>query len=212
MKKLILSTFGIFLVVIMAKGQTFGELTWQKKKIPALITEVPQSAATTLSAISNKLAQKGYKPVSQRGALQYRGVQLPEIGLENYDLVIKVDKKGSKRNESSVVHFAISRGNDNYITTTDDPALVERIRSFGAYFPIWASEQSLEEDILKQENTLKAAEKRLSDLEKESAALEKRKAKLEEEIQVNKRNIERQRIEVDNQRKALDTLRAKRMN
>lgn len=212
MKILITLLFLLFVGTGNLFAQFFGEMDWQKKKIPALITEVPQPADITLAAISNKLAQRGYKPSSQKGALQYKGIQLAEIGLENYDLVIRVDKKGRRSSETSVVYFAISRGNENFITGTDDPALIERIKAFGTNFVPWATEQSLEVGIQKQEQSVNSAEKRLSDLESESSNLEKRKAKLEEDIQTNKRNIERQKAEVENQKKALEVLRAKRKN
>lgn len=191
-------------------GQFFGEMDWQHKKIPALIIDVQQPVVVTRSAITNKLEQRGYKPVSQRGTLQYKGIQLAEIGAGQYDLLIGIDKNGRRSYETSIVKLSVSKGNQNFVTATDDPALIERMKSFASHLGSWAAAQSLELNIQKQEDALKAAEKRMSDLETESLNLEKRKARIEEDIQTNKHNKERQKAEVENQKKVLEVLRAKR--
>lgn len=192
-------------------GQFFGEMDWQQKKIPAFIIDVQQPVAVTRSAITNKLEQRGYKPLLQRGTLQYKGIQLPEIGNGQYDLLIRIAKNRRRSIETSHVQLAVSSGNQNFITATDDPALVERMKSFASQLDSWAAAQSLELHIQKQEDALKAAEKRMSDLETESLHLEKRKARIEEDIQSNKHHKERQKAEVENQKKVLEVLRAKRV-
>ncbi|HMO31623.1 MAG TPA: hypothetical protein PKE63_02750 [Lacibacter sp.] len=194
----------------LVQAQFFGEMDWQKKKYPSVITEVNQPVAITTAAIQNKFTQMGLKGRSEKGALVYKGIQIAEIGAETYDVVVKVDKKGKKSNETSVVHFAVSRGNENYITGTDDPELVNRIKAYTGNFQPWASEQSLLVDIQKQEDAVKSAEKKLKDLEDEASSLQRRKQKLEDDIKENGKNIEKQRAEIENQRKALDVLRSKK--
>ena len=51
MKKQLLVLIALFSVAVSVKAQNFGELEVQKKKIPALMTEIPYAASVTEDAI-----------------------------------------------------------------------------------------------------------------------------------------------------------------
>jgi hypothetical protein len=200
----------IFLCAHNGYTQFFGELEWQKKNIPAVLTEVPQTASVTEDAIKIKFAQLGYSPRTEKGALLYKGIRLSEIGNETYDLVIKVDRKGRRDKEASIVYFALSLGNENYVGSNGDPTLTANMRTYCTRFLPWAEAQALEVEIQEQEEQLKSAEKKLENYKEESETLEKRRQKLEEDIKNNKENIEKQKREVDNQKKAVEVLKTRR--
>jgi hypothetical protein len=210
MKKQIYTLLASLLVTMYASAQTFGELEIQKKKIPAVITEIPYTASVTEDAIRQKFSQMGYSAKESKGVYTYKAVRLPEITEETFDLLLKVERKSRKEKDESNVYFVVSRGYENYVKPTDDAVLISKIKQYCLGFIPLAEAQSLEVEIKGQEDKVKSNEKKLRDYEDESGSLEKKKKKLEDDIEENKKNIEKQKGEVENQRKALDILRAKR--
>ncbi len=192
------------------KAQSFGELEVQKKKIPALITEIPYSASVTEDAIRQKFSQMGYSSKESKGVHTYKGIRIPDISEETFDVMLKVERKSRKEKDESNVYFIVSRGYENYVKSTDDAAFLERIKQYCRSFIPLAEAQALEVEIKGQEDKVKSTEKKLKDYEDEANSLEKRMKKLQDDIEENKKNIEKQKSEVENQKKALDVLRAKR--
>jgi hypothetical protein len=212
MKKILLFVVLVFISFNVSMAQTFGEMEWQKKKIPAVVTEIPQKASVTEDAIRNKLTQLGYIGKESKGVIVYKGVRITEISNDTYDIALKVERKSRKEKDESVVYFAVSRGYENYIKADDDAVLVSKIKQYCLNFLPWAEAQALEEDIKDQEDKVKSTENKLKDFNDEADTLQKRKKKLEDDIEENKKNIEKQKNEVETQRKALDVLKNKRKN
>jgi hypothetical protein len=208
MKKLT-AVFALFLFIQHSFGQTYGDLEWQKTKIPATIIEIPQSASVTEDAIKQKLTQLGYSGKESKGVTVYKGVLLQQISADLIDLYLKVERKGKKDREECTVYFAVAKVN-SFIKPGGDAAMVAGINSYIANFPVWAEAEALERDINNAEDVLKSAEKKNTDLVDESESLQKRKKKLEDDIEENRKNIEKQKAEVENKRRALDILKAKR--
>src|SRR5687767_6794231 len=82
MKKQIYTLLASLLVTMYAGAQVYGELEWQKKKIPAMITEVPYTASVTEDAIRQKFSQMGYSAKESKGVYTYKAVRIPEISDE----------------------------------------------------------------------------------------------------------------------------------
>lgn len=210
MKKVIFLLTVLFLFLFNVKAQNFGELEWQKKKIPAVITEVPQSASVTEDAIKQKLSQLGYNGKETKGIYVYKGIRIPDISEETFDVLVSIDRKSRKEKDASVVYFAISRGYENYVKADDDPVLISKIKQYCLNFLPWAEAQALEVDIKSQEDKVKSTEKKLQDYQDDSESLQKKLKKVQDDIEENKKNIEKQKTEVENQRKALEILKGKR--
>lgn len=210
MKKQLLVLIALFSVAVSVKAQNFGELEVQKKKIPALMTEIPYTASVTEDAIRQKFSQMGYSAKESKGVYTYKTVRIPEIMEEAFDLILKVERKSRKEKDESIVYFVVTRANENYVKATDDAVLIAKIKQYCLGFIALAEAQSLEVEIKGQEDKVKSTEKKLKDYEDESSSLEKRLKKLQDDIEENKKNIEKQKAEVENQKKALDVLRAKR--
>ena len=210
MKKLAV-VFSIMFFVQQTFSQTFGELEWQKIKMPATIVEVPQSASVTEAAIKQKFIQQGFTGKESKGVTVYKGVRLPQISTELIDVYVKVERKGKKDREESLVYFVIAKGDGTFIKPgVSDAIVVTSVSNYSSNFSVWAEAEALERDIKASEEGLKSAEKKGTDLQDESESLVKRKKKLEDDIEDNRKNIEKQKVEVENKRRALDLLRAKR--
>lgn len=210
MKKQIYTLLACLLVTMYAGAQAYGELEWQKKKIPAMILEVPYAASVTEDAIRQKFSQMGYSAKESKGVYTYKAVRIPEISDETFDVLLKVERKSRKEKDESNVYFIISRGYENYVKGTDDPVFISKIKQYCLGFIPLAEAQALEVEIKDQEDKVKSNEKKLRDYEDESGSLERKMKKLQDDIEENKKNIEKQKGEVENQKKALDILRARR--
>lgn len=209
MKKLTLLA-ALTVSFLFTKAQSFGELEWQKTKIPAIVLEIPQTASVSQDAIVKKLAQLGYNGKESKGVVVYKGIRITEISSEPLDIYVSVDRKSRKEKDASTVYFAVSGAPGQFVKAGDDAILIQKINTYVNNFPAWAEAEALERDIKDQEDKLKSVEKKAADLQDESENLQKRLKKLNEDIEQNKKDIEKQKSEVENQRKALDILRAKR--
>ena len=209
MKKLFI-LFAFSISYIWCLAQSFGELEWQKTKIPAIILEVPQTASVTQDAIVKKLSQMGYNGKETKDVIFYKGIRINEISSEPLDIYLSVDRKSRKEKDACTVYFAVSGAPGQFVKAGDDAILLQKINAYVNNFPVWAEAEALERDIKDQEDKLKNAEKKATDLQDESESLQRRLKKLNEDIEQNKKDIEKQKSEVENQRKALDVLKAKR--
>ncbi len=210
MKKITLLLTALFVFFIGSQAQNFGELEWQKKKIPAVLTEVPQSASITEDAIKQKLSQLGYNGKETKGVYVFKAIRIPEISDETFDVLLSIERKSRKEKDASIVYFAVSRGYENYVKADGDPILVSKIKQYCLNFLPWAEAQALEVDIKNQEDKVKSSEKKLQDYQDDSESLQKKLKKLQDDIEENKKNIEKQKADVENQRKALEILKGKR--
>ncbi|MBX9784862.1 MAG: hypothetical protein K2X48_16350 [Chitinophagaceae bacterium] len=198
--------------VLVTNAQSFGELEWQKTKIPAVALEIPQTSSVTQDAIVKKLAQLGYNGKESKGVVVYKGIRITEISSEPLDIYLSVDRKSRKEKDASTVYFAVSGAPGQFVKAGDDAILIQKINAYVNNFPAWAEAEALERDIKDQEYRVKSAEKKASDLQNDSDNLQKRLKKLQDDIEENKKNIEKQKTEMENQRKALDILKARRKN
>jgi hypothetical protein len=210
MKKMNIAFFLCLLVCSFSYAQNFGELEWQKKKIPAVVTEIPHTPSVTEDAIKAKLTQLGYNGKETKGVYVYKAIRIPEISNETFDVLLRVERKSRKAKDESTVYFAVSRGYENYIKQGDDAEIVANIKKYCLNFLPWAEAQALEVEIKDQEDKVKSVEGKLKDYNEESESLQKKMKKLEQDIEDNKKNIEKQKTEVEAQKKALEVLRAKR--
>lgn len=210
MKKLTV-VFALILFMQQSFSQTFGDLEWQKIKLPATIVEVPQSVSVTEAAIKQKFTQLGFTGKESKGVTVYKGVRMPQISTDMVDVYLKVERKGKKDREECLVYFAVAKANGTFVKPgVSDAAIVASVNNYTSNFSPWAEAEALERDIKYSEDGLKSAEKKNTDLQDESESLQKKKKKLEDDIEENRKNFEKQKIEVENKRRALDILRAKR--
>jgi hypothetical protein len=209
MKKIVITAL-LFVSMYAVQAQNFGELEWQKKKIPAVLIEVPQTESATEAAILQKWKQLGYTGKQTKGVYELKGIKLMDISPDVIDVYLKVERKSRREKDASVVYFIVSRGYENYVKVTDNAEFVKRIKDYTLNFAPWASAEALEREIAAQEEKLKSAEKNVSDLISEADSLQKKLAKLQQDIEDNKSNIEKKRQEVESERKVLELLKEKR--
>ena len=91
---------------------------YQGSKQPAIEFDVPFPEKTVNKSIDNYFENKGYKGKDASGYLTYKGVRLPELGPDYYDLYFKTDKKSRKEKDATTVTMLISAGYSKFIGDT----------------------------------------------------------------------------------------------
>jgi len=209
MKNLI-TLLALLLTGLVSYCQSFEEIDWQGKKVPAYTVDVYQNTDITEAAIKEKFMQMGYNPKISKGVLSYKLIKIAEIDNDPYDVLIRVDKKNRQSKDASVVYFSMAKDYDQYVRSSSDSELLSKIKTFTARFNEWATERALDMEIKEQESRIKSAEKKLKDLEDEKENVAEKIKKLEDRRKDNLKEIEKQKIEVESQHKALKLLQGKR--
>jgi hypothetical protein len=181
---------------------------YQKMMQPALQVDIPYPEKTVMNALVEKLEKLGYKGKETKGFYTFKGVRLPELGSEAYDLYFKTERKSRREKDATLLTMLISSGYEKFLGSTD--SIVEKAKIFLVNQIPQAEAYDLEMQITEQDNVQKKADKRLKDLVEDNESLVKRKEKLEQEIADNLKKQEEQRAEIEKQTQIGNTLKGKR--
>lgn len=185
-------------------------IDFQKNSREALENEMGYSQNSVIGAIDESMAKLGYKGKADKEFVVYRGVALPELGGGAYDLYYTVDKKSGKDHEFSLIRMMISKGDKNFITSSSDPGIMGKAKTYLDSLQNMVSVYDYEQKVLAQAEMVKKQEKKLKNLLEESTDLEKKRRKVEEQITENNRAQQSQQQELENQRKILETMKGTR--
>ena len=204
----------LFLSILICSGafaQTHTVMVdYQKVSREALTNEIYFAEKTVSNAIEESMDKIGAKGKSSKGYTVYKGVKLPELGSDSYDLYFSVDRKSKKEKEISAVTLMISKGDDNFITASSDAGLMAKAKAYLDNLWDMVAVYDLEQQISLQEDLVKKNEKKANNFIEDAADLEKKKKKVEQDIVDNKKAQVSQQEEVENQKKILETLKSKR--
>jgi hypothetical protein len=211
MKKFILSCCVLFMSVVAVAQQAFeGKTKFKKNEIAAIVCEMQGERKLTEKAIVDNLEAKYGKSKSEKDFNVFKGVKIPELGPDTYDIYVLVEKKSKKEDDKSLVYVAISMGNENFVSSAANLALMENAKKFTQSMLPWVAAADLERQIKNQEEEVKKAERKHSNSVEDGQDLEKRKAKIEKEIEENKRDQETKKSEAEKQKQILEALKSKR--
>ncbi|MFT3704226.1 MAG: hypothetical protein QM802_17795 [Agriterribacter sp.] len=208
-KYLFLFVFYMLSVASVNAQTTDNEVEFNKIKRPVKTIEVKQEADIVEEAVKNKMVKAGYKSTETKGWLVFKNVDDREISAEVCDLYVKVEKKSKKEKETSLVHFFLTKPNDN-ATPVELAGSMLASEGFQGQVSANADATKLEKDIAEQEDATKKAQKKLDDLVKDQASMEKKIKNLQDDLEQNKSKQQTQTQEVENQRKILEQLKSKR--
>jgi hypothetical protein len=200
--------FFVFGIAFMTntQAQSFENIDWQGKKVPAMTIDVYQNSQVTEEAIKELFEKMGYYAKVSKGIFSYKSIKIKDIDNEPYDVLVKVERKNKQEKDASVVYMAMAKDYDNYVKHSSDKHLISDMKSFMSTFQTSANEKALLLAVKEQEGKAKNAEKKLSTLKEEKTNIENKIKKLEERKLENIKEIEKQEQEVENQNKALKLL------
>lgn len=206
-----------FLLLIICPFYSFSfaqahsiKVDYQKVSRPALENDVPFPSKTVENALEDTFSKMGYKGTSSKGFTVYKGVHLPELGPDAYDIYFMVDKKSRKDKENSTVTMMVSKGFDAFISESSDGVVFGKAKTYLDSLRNMLASFDLEQQIAAQEEEVKSAEKKNTNLQDDAKELEKKKRKLEEQLADNIKDQEKQVKELEKQKQILDVMKTKR--
>ncbi len=173
---------------------------------PSVVYEFAFPEKTVEKAVDDKMEKLGYKGKQSKGFVVYNGVTLSELGNQPLDMYFKFDG----RRENTTVYLMLSKGNENFISESDDASTIDNAKSFMQTLIPGIEAYDLEQQIAKQENDFKKAEKRYQKLVNDADDLQKAKIKIEGKIEENPKDQKDQQAEIEKQRQIFETLKSKR--
>jgi murein L,D-transpeptidase YcbB/YkuD len=209
----------LLLVSLQASAQTINTaIKYDKENKQGLMLYLPYSQEVAEGTILTKLKEIGFDPETKgsllwkqnkvNGFYVFKGVSLQGASPQIVDLYFKVDRRGSKKDNQSVMYLLTSRGGENFITETSDAAAHTAAQNFLNSFTTETAAYKHTLDVQAQEEAIKKAEKRLSDLQNEEGEMTKRLNKLQDDLRKNKEAQESQKTTLEGERKKLEEMRA----
>lgn len=180
-----------------ASAQSVGtSLKFNKADRPALMLYLPYNQDVAEGTILTKLKEIGFEPETKGslfwkqnkvdGFYVYKGVVLKGEKNELVDLYFKVDRRGSKKDNQSVIYMMTSKGAENFITDASEPGVYTQAQTFLNGFVTNTAEFKHTLDIKTQEETVKKSEKKLKDLMDDESDMNNKITKLQEEVKKNR--------------------------
>ena len=210
MKKLINILFFTLFVSVTANSQAhYVFIDFKDAQKPAIQNEFSYPEKTVNDAIQDRLNKMGYKGKDVKGYTVYRGVVLPELGNQPYDLYFKVDRKSRKDKDVSVVNMLISSGNENFISDSSDSRTINNAKNFLDNLKTSIAAYDLQQLVNTQGDALTKAEKKLKSLQNDADDLQKRRKKLEQQIEDNQKAQKDQQSEVEKQRQLFESIKSR---
>ena len=210
MKKIasILIAFIFFNTIVISQSH-YVFIDFKDVQKSAVQNEFSFTDKTVTNAIDDKLGKLGYKGKDTKGYTVYKGVTLPELGSQPYDLYFKIDRKSRKEKDVAVVNLLISTGNENFISDATDPGTMGKAKNYLDNLRSSIEAYDLQQQINQQQDAVAKAEKKYKSLMDDADDLQKKKRKLEQQIEDNLKDQKNQQDEIQKQRQLLESIRSR---
>lgn len=210
MKKLFFVAIAVAIYGTSIAQSRLATADYQKTKQPGIELDVPFPEKTVSKSIDEYFQKLGYKGKDTKGYLTYKGVRLPNLGPDTYDLYFKTDKKSRKEKDVTTVTLMISSGYEKFIGDTTNASLIDSAKNYLNGLTDRVAAYDLDQQINDQDDAVKKALKKLTNLTETGQDLQKKKVKIENDIADNLKGQSSQKTESDKQRQILQTLRDRR--
>ena len=192
MKKLLLFAT-LFVIAFLAKAQVPTEqtITFEKKAVQGVTVVVDgYSVDVVKEALRNRFEKTSTLKGKQGkgGYYNYLNQTFYDFSSKNLDIYTLVDVDGKKKSGQIAISLLVSTGNQNFISSTNDAEVFEKVKLFLTAFNAYLKEYDTNKKITEQRVILTALEK---DREKMTAEVDKWKKQINElEAQSLKREKE----------------------
>ena len=210
MKKLFFVAIAVAMYGTSIAQSRLATADYQKTKQPGIEMDVPFPEKTVSKSIDDYFQKLGYKGKDTKGYLTYKGVRLPQLGPDTYDLYFKTDKKSRKEKDATIVTLMISSGYEKFIGDTTNAPLIDSAKNYLNGLTARVAAYDLDQQITDQDDAVKKALKKLTNLTETGQELQKKKVRIENDIADNLKGQASQKTESEKQQQILQTLRDKR--
>ena len=213
MKKI--STLVLLLSAVFARSQSApANISFNNEDKYGLMLTLPYKESVAEGAILENLKKTGYDAETKgklfwkqnkiNGFYTFKGVNLNN---NLVDLYFRVDQK-TKRSEQSTIYLLVSKGEENFISSSD-VEIYEAARKFLDGFTAETASYKLQLDIQAQEDAVKDAEKKFAKLKDDEKDMEKKIEKLQDDLKKNRDQQADQEKQIELEKKKLEDLKAK---
>ena len=163
------------------------QVSYQKSVLPATVVDLPYPPDVVEESIKDYMGRQGWKSSGSRGYRVYKNMKLDDTARWLHDMHIKVEKKSSRDNTSSIVTILTAGPNEDPATRTGkDEALMRRTAAFVERMLPAIEAGDLEDRIKSQESDTKKAQSKLGGLHDDQGSLEKKIRDTEDDLKKNK--------------------------
>ena len=207
----------LFIYATASAQSVSTSIKFDKANKQGLMLYLPYSQEVAEGTILTKLKEIGFEPESSgslfwkqnkvNGFYAFKGVALKGDNPQIVDMYFKVDRRGTKKDNQSVMYLLTSKGGENFITDMTDAPTYAAAQKFLNGFTTETATYKHTLDVQTQGETVKKAEKKLSDLVEAERDLNTKIAKLQEELRKNKEAQVSQQATIEAERRKLDEMR-----
>ena len=171
----------------------------------AIVADYDLPKGIVEDALKERLEKAGLtKKSAEKGFMTYKGTNWVDVSPDKMDVYAKVEGKGDK----STITILVSKGYDNFITSTTDAEKVQKVQAFLNGFINDAKAYQLRLAIVAQEKVVKEVEKDLKGSTEDGEKLVREKEKVENQIAENKTEQSKKQTVVDAEKKKLEAMKA----
>lgn len=210
MKKIVLLGIAFVLYTAAIAQARLVTSEYQKTPQPGIEYDVPFPEKTVSKAIDDYFEKLGYKGKDTKGFLTFKGVRMPELGPDTYDLYFKTDRKSKKEKDATTVTLLISSGYEKFIGDTTNATLIGNGKTYLEGLTDKVAAYDLSEQIADQDGVVKKASNNLNNAISTGEDLQKKKSKIENDIEENLKKQATLKAESEKQQLILQTLKDKR--
>jgi hypothetical protein len=214
MKRMLFAVLALTLActsVFSQSAATFGKIDYQKGEKQVAIIELPYKPDIVEGALKNKLQTALVKEQRLKGMQVFKGARLTSTDGQVADLYFRVDRRGGKEANQSVVYLILGRPNENVaLRTPGDAYRLDDARNFLNGLPPVVAAYDLDVKIREQDDLIKKSEKTIRGLSDDQKIYEKRIKDLEEKLAKNRKDQETQTAALAKQRELYNSLISKK--
>lgn len=207
LQKMVVAGFA-FLCTTTTYAQNVREVAIKMNKVEqkALAADYPYAKGFVTQALDEKfnLAKFG-KSKRKSGFDLYSGVSWMEVApADKLDVYVKTEE----RKGNTTVSILLSRGYDNFLTSTADATQIENLKTFLVGLSTGIQAAELQKKIEDQMKVVKAAEDKTASVVKDYESLKSQKEKIEKSMEQNLEAQKKANSDVDAAKAVLEQLKS----
>jgi hypothetical protein len=210
MKRMLIVSLVLVLVCMSGfsqSGATLGKIEYQKGEKQVAIIELSYRPDVVEGALKNKLQTATVKEERIKGMQVFKGARVTSTDGQVVDMYFRVDRRGGKESNQSVVYLILGRPNENVaLRAADDAYRLDDARDFLNELPPVVAAYDLDVKIKSQEDLIKKSEKTIRGLSDDQKIYEKRIKDLEDKLAQNRKDQEKQTADLAKQKELYNSL------
>lgn len=185
-----------------------GTVALNKIDRPAVIGEYEYEASIVEAVILEDMKYQGFgKGDGFKGFQKYAGILFTNLSSEKIDFYFKVDPKSKKEKDKSIVYVVISKGYDNFVSSSSDPAIIEATKQYLSGLIDKFGQQKIKLAIEEQKEIVEKADKKLNSLVVTAESLKTKLKEIEDSIVKNAQEQETQKTVLAKEKELLENLK-----